>query len=170
MKEIWKDVVSYEGRYMVSNLGNVINTQTNRPLGKGKNTITLYNDDGVASGKTRAAIIAEAFLEKPQTTEDLWAVIIDKDKPITVDNVKWRYRDSERISDNKLLNKNINTIKRMLLDESKGAENFHKAIEDIVEKYILFKEKDDRLREINNLEERLAKLKEEFRNDYGKKG
>ena len=89
MKEIWKDVVGYEGRYMVSNLGNVINTQTNRPLGKGRSTITLYNDDGIASGKTRAAIIAEAFLEKPQTTEDLWAVIIDKDKPTTLDNVKW---------------------------------------------------------------------------------
>lgn len=170
MKEIWKDVVGYEGRYMVSNLGNVINTQTNRPLGKGRSTITLYNADGIASGKTRAAIIAEAFLEKPQTTEDLWAVIIDKDKPTTLDNVKWRYRDSERVSDNKLLNKNINTIKRMLLDESKGAEDFHKAIEDIVEKYMLFKEKDNRLQEINNLEERLAKLKEEFRNDYDKKG
>lgn len=170
MKEIWKDVVGYEGRYMVSNLGNVLNLKTNQTIGKGRSTITLYDDNGIAKGKTRAAIIAEAFLEKPQTTEDLWAVIIDKDKPTTLDNVKWRYRDSERVSDNKLLNKNINTIKRMLLDESEGAEDFHKAIEDIVEKYILFKEKNDRLQEINNLEERLAKLKEEFRNDYDKKG
>ena len=166
MKEIWKDVVGYEGRYMVSNLGNVLNLKTNQAIGKGRSTITLYDGNGVASGKTRAAIIAEAFLEKPQTSEYLWAVIIDKDKPTTLDNVQWRYRESERVSDNKLLNKNINTIKRMLLDNSEGIEEFHTAIKELVEKYRLFKEKGDRLKEINNLEERLAKLKEEFRNDY----
>lgn len=42
MQEIWKDIKGFEGRYQVSNLGNVKNIKTNKQLYKNYNKVNNY--------------------------------------------------------------------------------------------------------------------------------
>ena len=72
-KEIWKDVVGYEGRYMVSNLGNV-KSVIFKKNGKEKNLKLLDGKDYLqvrlrkdGKGKTLKVhrIVAKAFLDNP---------------------------------------------------------------------------------------------------------
>lgn len=76
MSEIWKDVVGYEGRYQVSNLGNVRSVprvtchgqqrsgQLLRPATdpRGYLRVSLYKD-GHVSVRTVHSLVAEAFVE-----------------------------------------------------------------------------------------------------------
>lgn len=73
MKEIWKDVIGYEGRYEVSNLGNV-RSVVFRKNGKEKSLallngrdyllVKLYKD-GKGTMKRVHRLVAEAFIENP---------------------------------------------------------------------------------------------------------
>lgn len=73
-KEIWKDVVGYEGYYMVSNMGRIknikerMNTCVGRILIGGTNPqgyrISKFYKDGVRFYKTLHSVVAEAFLGK----------------------------------------------------------------------------------------------------------
>lgn len=74
MEEIWKDVVGYEGRYKVSNLGNVKSVIFSRK-GKEKNLALLVGKDyllvrlfknGVGTMQRVHRLVAEAFLENPE--------------------------------------------------------------------------------------------------------
>jgi len=73
MEEIWKDVVGYEGRYKVSNLGNVKSVifsargkENLLSLLKGKDylLVRLYKD-GKGSMQRVHRLVAEAFIENP---------------------------------------------------------------------------------------------------------
>ena len=73
MEEIWKDVVGYEGKYQVSNLGNVRNSKGKilKPQERrhGYLSVWLYGGDHL-KGRTGKAfsihrIVAEAFLTRP---------------------------------------------------------------------------------------------------------
>ena len=169
MEEIWKDVKDFEGRYQISNLGKLLNVKKHRLIGGSYNNVTLYDEQGRAVTKSKIHIMAEAFLEKPKDGKFMFAVLVDKNQPLTSDNIAWVYCNDNKgqgrlhthLSHDK---KMINNIKAMFANEE--MVEFQKVIIETVEKYRLFKEKEDRLKEINNLEERLAKLKEEFRNDY----
>lgn len=72
--ESWKDIKGYEGKYQVSNHGNVKNIQKNRyltpsPEKKGYLRVNLWKDGGYKTKKVHR-LVCEAFLEninnKPQ--------------------------------------------------------------------------------------------------------
>lgn len=68
MNEIWKDVIGYEGLYVVSNFGNVKNSKSNRMLkqenAKGYKRVTLRKNN-TARHFTVHRLVATAFLENP---------------------------------------------------------------------------------------------------------
>lgn len=69
VKEVWKDVVGYEGLYKVSNLGNVYSNYTHRNLCCGK-TQDGYVYASLTKNKHRNnkfvhRLVAEAFIDNP---------------------------------------------------------------------------------------------------------
>lgn len=169
MEEIWKDVKDFEGRYQISNLGKLLNVKRHRLIGGSYNNVTLYDEQGRAVTKSKIHIMAEAFLEKPKDGKFMFAVLVDKNQPLTSDNIAWVYCNDNKgqgrlhthLSHDK---KMINDIKAMFADEE--MVEFQKAIIETVEKYRKVKEKDYRLNEINALEEKLTKLKAKFNDEY----
>ena len=91
MKEVWKNVVGYEGLYMVSNYGKVKNAKGElRKTYKdsaGYVTITLCKD-GKTSRKLLHRVVAEAFLQN----ENKFPQVNHKDEVKennAVDNLEW---------------------------------------------------------------------------------
>lgn len=93
MKEIWKDVEGYDGKYQVSNLGNI---KTKDYRGKGierilKKTINNYGYEIVRIGEKNRLVhrvVAEAFIENPSN----YPIINHKDETKTnnsVANLEW---------------------------------------------------------------------------------
>lgn len=78
-KEEWRDIAGYEGRYQVSDLGNVRNAKTKRKLKPFTQSthdyLTVNLMDPEAKGGQRTylvhRLVAEAFVEKPETDEKL---------------------------------------------------------------------------------------------------
>lgn len=91
-KEIWKDVVGYEGLYKVSNFGNVYSWRVKRNLKPGNHNdgykfVILYKN-GDKSFKTIHRLVAEAFIPNPNN----YPVINHKDEDKTnnnVNNLEW---------------------------------------------------------------------------------
>lgn len=69
MKEVWKDVVGYEGRYVVSNMGNVreVGAATNlKQYGSGNGyLIVSLNDGSKRKNRLLHRVIATAFIANP---------------------------------------------------------------------------------------------------------
>ena len=71
MQEIWKDIKDYEGRYQVSNLGNVKSLKTNKLLYCSKSGRTRkYLRVGLHKNKTRKMfsvheLVAKTFIPNP---------------------------------------------------------------------------------------------------------
>lgn len=67
--EIWKEIKGYEGKYFVSNLGNVANADGNpvrKELSqKGYERVQLYNGKGTRTNKKVHRLVAEAFIPNP---------------------------------------------------------------------------------------------------------
>ena len=94
MNEIYKDIQGYEGKYQVSNLGNVKSLHYNN-TNKEKVLKTVLHKDGylfvsLGYGKTRAIhrLVAETFLPNP----DNMPVVNHKDENKqnnSVDNLEW---------------------------------------------------------------------------------
>ena len=106
LEEIWKDVVGYEGRYMVSNLGNIKSVIFKRKgkeqtlsLLKGKDylLVRLYKN-GVGSMQRVHRLVAEAFIENPNN----YPVVNHKNwnrHDNRADNLEWctyQYNNSHR--------------------------------------------------------------------------
>ena len=98
MKEVWKDVVGYEGLYEVSDLGNVRVSRVGSPFfmkcksiqknNKGYLTVLLSDGKGVQKRRTIHRIVAEAFLDNAEH----YPQINHKDENKTnncVDNLEW---------------------------------------------------------------------------------
>lgn len=96
-KEIWKDVVGYEGRYKVSNLGNVMSVNylntgkaqllSKCPMNRGYLVVALSKGNK-AKLKLVHRLVAEAFLPNPDNLPQ----INHKDKDRwnnSVDNLEW---------------------------------------------------------------------------------
>lgn len=69
MKEIWKDVVGYEGLYKVSNLGNVKSIRTNKLLCFSISNKRYFRVGLCKNGKRKWSaihrLVAEAFIPNP---------------------------------------------------------------------------------------------------------
>jgi hypothetical protein len=82
--EQWKDIAGYEGLYQVSDMGNVRSkaryikspwkgrNAPSKPIKfevkKGYNTVRLYKQDGISTGKTCSSVhrlVATAFIPNP---------------------------------------------------------------------------------------------------------
>lgn len=67
--EIWKEIKGYEGKYYVSNLGNVANADgklMRKELSqKGYERVQLYNGFGMRSNKKVHRLVARAFIPNP---------------------------------------------------------------------------------------------------------
>ena len=99
MKEIWKDIPSYEGKYQISNFGNVKSLHfsgTNTPhLLKLKNHKDGYKLVGLSNGKSGDKsffavhrLVAQAFIPNPENKETVNH--IDGNKANNhVDNLEW---------------------------------------------------------------------------------
>lgn len=89
--EEWRDVVGFEGLYLVSNLGNIFSKSKKRLL-KFKNNKGYYNVSLSKNGKPHHKIVhrlvAEAFIPNPEGFRE----INHKDEDKTnnhVDNLEW---------------------------------------------------------------------------------
>lgn len=131
MKEIWKDVVGFEEKYMISNLGRVYSKITNKILTPVKSQndflgyygVTFRFADGKPHTKKIHRMVAEAFIPNP---DNLPCVNhIDGNKLNNcVDNLEWcdRKYNAKHAYDNnlngykdKLHNNFVNASKRKVL-------------------------------------------------------
>lgn len=97
IKEVWKDIQGYDGKYSISNFGNVrsnhygkkriLKPMRNAGIYNGYLTVTLYNNSVGKKVKIHR-LVAEAFLPNPNNLP----VINHKDEDKTnnkVDNLEW---------------------------------------------------------------------------------
>lgn len=89
--EIWRDVIGFEGLYLVSNLGNIYSKYSKKLLkpknNKGYYNVTLFNG-GKRYYKIVHRVVAEAFIPNPNGFDE----INHKDEDKTnnhADNLEW---------------------------------------------------------------------------------
>lgn len=152
MKEIWKDVVGYEGFYQVSNLGRVkslidcngkyrelILKPNKNPL---KYEIVTLSVNGVSKRKSLHRVVAEAFIPNPNNLP----FINHKDEvPFNnrVDNLEWcnqsynvNYGNRNKKVINSLINNSRKTRPRPVIridanGNRKKYESIHSAARDV---------------------------------------
>ena len=92
MEEIWKDIKGYEGRYQISNFGNVYSLITNKILKPrltldGYYQVDLYKN-GVKKHLYVHRLVAQSFLDNPKN----YKIVNHKDENSTnniVSNLEW---------------------------------------------------------------------------------
>ena len=113
MEEIWKDIKGYEGRYQVSNLGNVKSLRTNKLLYY-SNSDNYYRVSLYKNKRTMFSIhrlVAEAFIPNPNNLP----CVNHKDCNTynnKVDNLNWcTYKQNNEYGNIKLKAKSSSILK-----------------------------------------------------------
>lgn len=105
VNECWRSVSGYIN-YQVSNIGRVRNCITGKILAQrlrpdGYKDLGLTNDDGKKTLRVHV-LVANEFLEKPDTTETLVVDHIDRDKTNNqVNNLRWVTRSQNNMNSSK---------------------------------------------------------------------
>jgi len=99
MKEIWKDIIGYEGKYQISNQGNVKslnynNTKKEKVLKPKVNRYGYYEIKLSKNNKTKnflvSTLVAQAFLKNNNSDKEVMHIGDTKDN--SVENLKYGYR------------------------------------------------------------------------------
>lgn len=93
MEEVWKDIKGYEGRYKISNLGNVYTylrdrNMTPRKCRKGYLRVVLRDNQGVRKSHGVHRLVAQTFIPNPEDKPQVNHIDEDKTNNI-VDNLEW---------------------------------------------------------------------------------
>lgn len=114
MQEIWKDIKGYEGRYQVSNLGNIMSLKKNKilkvfPDGDGYLLASLY--DGKKKTFRVHRIVATHFIENILNKEQINHKDCNKQNN-SVSNLEWvtRRENTEHAVNNGLYNNGLNNL------------------------------------------------------------
>lgn len=128
--EIWKDIKGFEGKYQVSNLGNIkhllkhgkskiLNPSTEK---HGYKVVVLYNKGTVRTFKVHR-IVAETFIEKPLNKEQINHIDGNKTNN-RVDNLEWctakenmNHAFKNGLCNNKKNGKGVRAVKVAQLDK-----------------------------------------------------
>lgn len=93
MKELWRDVVGYEGLYEVSTTGKVRNIQTGRELKgtidqDGYKRVGIKDANGFRTKKGIHRLVADAFIDNPEGKPTVDHISQDK-LDNSVENLRW---------------------------------------------------------------------------------
>ena len=144
MKEIWKDIIGFEGIYEISNLGRIRRIKTGRILSTRRSdgwyiTVTLYKDKK-RYGKSLHRLVAETFVPNPYNLPEVNH--IDEDKINNrADNLEFCDRKynvnygtiKDRIRNTRLKNGHINEEYSGLDKKSYGKKYYQEHKEDRIE-------------------------------------
>ena len=91
MEEIWKDIDGYEGRYIISNYGNIKSKKTNKNVyfsNSKKYKRVLLSKDGKAKGYSVHRLVAQNFIPNPNNYPCVNHLDCDG-RNNRVDNLEW---------------------------------------------------------------------------------
>lgn len=123
MVEVWKDVQGYEGRYRVSNFGNVLSLVSNKPLKprrskKGYLTVVLYLKGKAKEFKIHR-LVAMHFIPNPENKPEVNHKDGNKENNY-IGNLEWA-----------TTKENINhAVKHNLISDRKGQDHNNAKLDD----------------------------------------
>ena len=183
MKEIWKDIIGFEGIYEISNLGRIRRIKTGRILSTRRSdgwyiTVTLYKDKK-RYGKSLHRLVAETFVPNPYNLPEVNH--IDEDKINNrADNLEFcdhKYNVNygtikDRTRNTKLKNGHINEEYSGLDKKSYGKKYYQDNKEEIKEYNKKYKEehkeelKEKRKKYYQDNKEEIKEYKKEYNKKY----
>ena len=178
MKEIWKDIIGFEGIYEISNLGRIRRIKTGRILSTRRSdgwyiTVTLYKDKK-RYGKSLHRLVAETFVPNPYNLPEVNH--IDEDKINNrADNLEFcdrKYNNNygsrmDKIRDTKLKNGHINEEYSGLDKKSYGKKYYQEHKEERKEYNKKYRE--EHKEELKEKRKKYYQEHKEDRIEYGKK-
>lgn len=178
MKEIWKDIIGFEGIYEISNLGRIRRIKTGRILSTRRSdgwyiTVTLYKDKK-RYGKSLHRLVSEAFISNPDNLPEVNHR--DEDKTNNrVDNLEFcdhKYNVNygtikDRIRNTRLKNGHINEEYSGLDKKSYGKKYYQNHKEDRIEYGKKYRE--EHKEELKEKRNKYYQDHKEDRIEYGKK-